>query len=81
MTEEEIPFTENFNIINFLTDPTTIREWNAQGLPADNFSIENGIIIKRGTRWPLLIDPQCQGQKWIKAMEAKNDLKVLNIHV
>lgn len=49
-----------------------------QGLPADGFSTENGIIVTRGSRWPLVIDPQCQAQKWIKAMEAKNHLKVID---
>lgn len=72
----EIPASTDFNIITFLTDPTTVREWNIQGLPADSFSTENGIIVTRGTRWPLVIDPQCQAMKWIKMME-KQDLKVV----
>lgn len=72
----EIPYDEAFSVINFLSDPTTIREWNIQGLPSDGFSTENGIIVTRGTRWPLIIDPQCQAQKWIKFMESNNDLKV-----
>ncbi|KAJ8920059.1 hypothetical protein NQ315_011713 [Exocentrus adspersus] len=71
----EIVFSLDFKVINFLSDPTTIREWNIQGLPADSFSTENGIIVTNGSRWPLVIDPQCQAQKWIKAMEEKNDLK------
>ncbi|XP_071050357.1 dynein axonemal heavy chain 2 isoform X2 [Onthophagus taurus] len=75
---QEIPFNPTFNIIGFLSDPTSIREWNIQGLPSDAFSTENGIIAVRGTRWPLAIDPQCQASKWIKNMEAKNDLKVID---
>lgn len=62
-------------MVKFLSDPLKIREWNAQGLPSDDFSTENGIIIVRGSRWPLVIDPQCQAQKWIKQME--KDLKVV----
>lgn len=65
----EIPASTDFSIITFLTDPTTVREWNIQGLPADSFSTENGIIVTRGSRWPLVIDPQCQAMKWIKMME------------
>lgn len=76
MSTVEIPTSADFNVIQFLSDPTTIREWNIQGLPADNFSTENGIIVTSGSRWPLVIDPQCQAQKWIKAMEGKNDLQV-----
>lgn len=28
--EKEIPFSDHFDIANFLSDPTTIREWNIQ---------------------------------------------------
>lgn len=73
---QEIPCNSDFNIINFLADPTLVREWNSQGLPADSFSTENGIIVVKSSRWPLLIDPQCQAMKWIKAKEGKNGLKV-----
>nr|CAD7455963.1 unnamed protein product [Timema tahoe] len=76
--ELEIQFSLDFSVITFLTDPTTIREWNIQGLPSDEFSTENGIIVTRGTRWPLLIDPQCQGLKWIKNMEKAKNLNVID---
>lgn len=72
-------FSTGFSLINFLTDPTTVREWNIHGLPADSFSTENGIIITRGSKWPLVIDPQCQAQKWIKSMEDKNELLVTDL--
>ncbi|XP_049764343.1 dynein axonemal heavy chain 2 [Schistocerca cancellata] len=78
VVKDEIPVSNVFSITTFLADPTMIREWNIQGLPSDEFSTENGIIVTRATRWPLLIDPQCQGMKWIKNMEGKNDLKVID---
>ena len=46
-----------------------VREWNIRGLPSDSFSTENGVLVTRGTRWPLMIDPQGQAIKWIKNME------------
>ncbi|KAJ4429792.1 Dynein heavy chain 2, axonemal [Periplaneta americana] len=75
---EEVPCSEDFSVITFLSDPTTIREWNIQGLPSDGFSTENGIIVTRGTRWPLLIDPQGQGVKWIRNLAEKMGLKVID---
>ncbi|XP_050296141.1 dynein axonemal heavy chain 2 isoform X2 [Anthonomus grandis grandis] len=78
MVTVEIPTSSDFSVIPFLSDPTTIREWCIQGLPADNFSTENGIIVTTGSRWPLVIDPQCQAMKWIKAMESKNHLQVID---
>lgn len=43
----------------------------------DNFSIENAIILANASRWPILIDPQNQANKWIRLMEKSNQLKVI----
>jgi dynein heavy chain, axonemal len=43
-----------------------IRRWRLNGLPSDAFSTENGIILNRCLRYPLLIDPQGQGNRFIK---------------
>lgn len=32
-------------------------------------SIENGIMVTRSTRYPLMIDPQAQAIEWIKVRE------------
>ena len=34
----------------------------------DDFSIDNAIILKNATRWPLMIDPQIQANNWIQNM-------------
>ncbi|CAH8839691.1 unnamed protein product [Trichobilharzia szidati] len=75
---ENVPVTDRFIFTDFLADPTQVREWNIQGLPRDNFSVENGVIVTRGSRWPLMVDPQNQALKWIKSMEGK-DLKVIDL--
>ena len=75
----DIPCTPDFSFATFLSDPAIIREWNLQGLPADSFSSENGIIVTRGNRWPLMVDPQGQAIKWIKMMEMENGLKIIDL--
>lgn len=39
-----LPYSDDFSISRILGDPVLMREWNIQGLPADDLSLENGII-------------------------------------
>jgi len=73
----KIPATRRFNFADFLAKPTEQQKWNNQELPSDQFSIENGILVTKGRRYPLMIDPQLQGNKWIKNME-KDKLQILD---
>lgn len=45
----------------------------------DSFSIDNAIIMDGSQRWSLLIDPQGQAHKWIKTMEALNDIIIVKL--
>jgi dynein heavy chain len=71
-----IPVSPLFSLVDTLGEPVVIRDWNIQGLPADDLSTENGILVTRGRRWPLMIDPQGQANTWIRNMEGAN-LKVV----
>lgn len=57
-------------------DQVEIRQWIIAKLPNDTFSVENAIMLQRSNRWPLMIDPQGQANKWVKKMEEENSLKV-----
>ncbi|XP_071375886.1 dynein axonemal heavy chain 2, partial [Centroberyx affinis] len=77
----EVPCSPGFSFAVFLSKPTAVRDWNIQGLPSDAFSTENGVIVTRGNRWPLMVDPQGQALKWIKNMEMKRGLKVIDLQM
>lgn len=63
----------NFSFQNIMSDPLIIGVWtNQQQLPNDDFSVDNAIILKNSSRWPLMIDPQIQANNWIKNMEGKD---------
>lgn len=53
-----VPCSQSFSLTQTLGEPVLIRQWNICGLPVDNYSVENGIIVKNAKRWPLMIDPQ-----------------------
>ena len=56
----EIPVSDGLSLLSVLADPYEIRQWNTDGLPRDQVSTENAILVTRGRRWPLMIDPQEQ---------------------
>uniref|UniRef100_A0A672NLS5 Dynein heavy chain ATP-binding dynein motor region domain-containing protein n=1 Tax=Sinocyclocheilus grahami TaxID=75366 RepID=A0A672NLS5_SINGR len=71
-----IPCSKSMSLMNSLGELVKIRSWTIAGLPSDSFSIDNTIII---SRWPLMIDPQGQANKWLKNMEISNSLHVIKL--
>ena len=71
--------SHNVTLENTLGEPVTIRKWNIYSLPTDSFSKENAIIVFNGRRWPLMMDPQGQANRWIKNLEHENHLNVVKL--
>ena len=72
LTEKGVPLTVPFRLETLLTDDVEVSQWGAEGLPADELSVQNGILTTRASRFPLCIDPQMQAVTWIKRREGKN---------
>ena len=68
LEELSVPHAEGCTITKTLADPVAIRAWTICGLPQDASSVENGIIMSKARRFPLLIDPQGQANRYIKNM-------------
>lgn len=61
---KRIPVTNGLSVTQFMVDDGTVGDWAHEGLPTDELSIQNGIMVTRSSKWPLLIDPQSQGVAW-----------------
>lgn len=68
MKELYIEYSDKITMRTVLGNDVTFRQWAVAGLPSDNLSIENGIIMFGSRRWPLMIDPQTQANKFVKKM-------------
>ncbi|XP_041830036.1 dynein heavy chain 9, axonemal-like isoform X1 [Melanotaenia boesemani] len=75
--EVPIPVTADLDPLTMLTDDADIAAWQNEGLPADRMSTENATILTSCQRWPLVVDPQLQGIKWIKNKYGE-DLRVIH---
>ena len=70
---------DKYSLSTTLGEPIKIQQWNINGLPKDSFSIDNAVIVFNSRRWPLMIDPQGQANRWIKNSEKENKLNVIKL--
>lgn len=73
----KINFSSDYNFPEFLVKPVEFIKWGLKGLPDDQFSKENGVLVRKGRMYPLMIDPQLQGNRWIREMEKENKDKFI----
>lgn len=52
-----IEFREDLSMIESLSKASDRLKWQSRGLPSDSLSLENGAILDRCVRFPLIIDP------------------------
>ncbi|KAK7071720.1 Dynein heavy chain 3, axonemal [Halocaridina rubra] len=74
--ELSISCSPTFSLYDTLGDAVQSRTWQLAGLPVDVFSVDNAIIVAHSRRFPLMIDPHGQANKWIMNMEKEDGLLV-----
>ncbi|KAK3559476.1 hypothetical protein QTP86_013663 [Hemibagrus guttatus] len=73
-----VPIKEGLDPLTLLTNDADVAAWSNQGLPSDRTSIENATILCNTERWPLIVDAQLQGIRWIKNKFGDN-LKIIRL--
>jgi dynein heavy chain len=76
ITDKNIPISDKIDPLKVLASEADMAGWQNEGLPSDRISLENASVVTSCSRWPLMIDPQLQGVKWIK-QRIGEDLQVL----
>ncbi|EPR57558.1 dynein heavy chain [Toxoplasma gondii GT1] len=71
---ECIRFCPDLSYVDFLSLPSERLHWVASGLPPDDLSIQNAIILKRFLRYPLVIDPAGQATNFLTQLMAAKKL-------
>jgi dynein heavy chain len=66
---KNIPITSGVDPLLVLAGAADQAVWKTEGLPADRVSLENAAVVVSCNRYPLIIDPQLQGQKWLRGRE------------
>ncbi|OQR87505.1 dynein heavy chain 6, axonemal [Thraustotheca clavata] len=80
--QRHIPSSQSkYSLASTLGSPVEIREWQLNGLPTDMNSTDNAILATRGERWPLMIDPQGQANKWVKKTYTPEATKMTNANL
>ncbi|VEL32900.1 unnamed protein product [Protopolystoma xenopodis] len=77
--ELSIPISNQVGLFSVLGDAFELRQWHTEGLPRDQVSADNALLVTRSQRWPLMIDPQEQANRWIRTREAERDLHIVKL--
>lgn len=52
-----IEYREDLGVVESLSKASARLQWQTDGLPGDQLSLENGVILDHALRFPLVIDP------------------------
>ncbi|KAK7812802.1 LOW QUALITY PROTEIN: hypothetical protein U0070_019828, partial [Myodes glareolus] len=75
---EEWTKAAEFDLRRFLCTESEQLIWKSEGLPSDDLSVENAIVILQSRVCPFLIDPSSQATEWLKTHLQDSRLEVIN---
>lgn len=69
---------DSFDLRKFLSTESEQLVWKGEGLPSDNLSMENALVILQGQQCPFLVDPSQRATEWLKNHLKESRLEVIN---
>mgnify|MGYP004007548539 FL=1 len=78
LNSKKIDVNSDYSLRLVLGSDVLVRQWTINKLPNDKFSIDNATIMASSKRWPLMIDPQGQANRWIRNMLGEKKKKKKN---
>lgn len=57
----------SFSFIKFMCTESQLLKWKTEGLPADELSMENAIMLRNTVKTPIIFDPATQATEWLKS--------------
>lgn len=61
--------SENFSLVELFGDSVKVRSWTADyGLPSDDHSLSNALVMEKSQKLTVCIDPQLQANTWLKRL-------------
>ena len=69
---------ESFNLRQFLSSESEQLVWKGEGLPSDDLSMENAMVILQSEQCPFLVDPSQRATEWLKSHLKESRLEVIN---
>ncbi|XP_071951365.1 cytoplasmic dynein 2 heavy chain 1-like isoform X2 [Antedon mediterranea] len=67
-----------FDMRRFLSTESEQLIWKGEGLPSDNLSMENAVIVLLNSLRPFLVDPSSRATEWLKTHLKEQRLEVVN---
>ncbi|KAM4566457.1 cytoplasmic dynein 2 heavy chain 1 isoform 3-T3 [Odontesthes bonariensis] len=69
---------QKFDLRSFLCSESEQLIWKSQGLPSDDLSMENALVILQSVACPFLIDPSSRATEWLCTHLREHRLEVIN---
>eukprot|EP01062_Namystynia_karyoxenos_P045109 TRINITY_DN3342_c0_g5_i1.p1 TRINITY_DN3342_c0_g5~~TRINITY_DN3342_c0_g5_i1.p1 ORF type:complete len:4328 (+),score=2117.78 TRINITY_DN3342_c0_g5_i1:233-13216(+) len=74
---EHLGLRQRFSFAHFMRREKDLLQYKSEGMPSDELSMQNAVLLLDAGQTPLLVDPASQATKWLKEhMTRRDDVSV-----